>query len=322
MQEPTISRSVTLNFQGDWGQANFHRICSWLAQEFCDRSGPKSRVGIWTCRAGGVDALDLVNDGEIQVSIATPSGLLKNALSGSGMFSRPMPGLRALAVLPQDDRMVLALHPKWGIKTFEALREKKPPLRIATSTDDGTSFIGYVAMRFMEAHGIFEETLNAWGGEYITAYRPEQSLFPAQRGEVDAVLQEAIMTPWWSEVIEKAGYVPLPAEPAALDKLSKELNLGPRELPAGYWNNLNVKLPALDFSDFMILVRDDLPDDIAYLLTWILVNTKEVIERQYYHIDPNKSPLSYPLVPSNMAATGIPLHSAAERCYKDMGIRS
>ena len=121
---------------------------------------------------------------------------MQDALTGKGMFPRPMSGLRALARLPQDDRMVLAIHPRWNIETFEELRQRRPALRIATSTDDGTSFIGYVAMQFMEAHGISSEQLKSWGGEYITHYRPEKSLFLAADQKVDAVLQEAIMTPW------------------------------------------------------------------------------------------------------------------------------
>lgn len=31
------------------------------------------------------------------------------------------------------------------------------------------------------------------------------------------------------------------------------------------------KIPVIDFSDFLIIVRDDMPEDIAHLLTWCLV---------------------------------------------------
>jgi hypothetical protein len=75
------------------------------------------------------------------------------------MFSHAMSNLRARALLRQDDRMALAIHPKWNCSTFEELRQRKLPPRIATSTDDGTSFVGYVAMRYMEAHGISAKTL-------------------------------------------------------------------------------------------------------------------------------------------------------------------
>ena len=319
-REPSIDRSITLNFLGDWGQANFHRICGWLTQEFCDRSGPRSRVGIWSVRGGGIEALHAVNEGEVQLSIATPAQLLRTSITGGGMFFEPMPHLRALAVLPQNDRMVFAIDPKFGIKTFEDLRRKKNPIRIATSTNDGTNFIGYVAANFMEAHGISEDTLRAWGGSYVTHHRPEQTLIPAlDTNEIDAVLQEAIMTPWWADLINKRGLIPLPAESRALGVLHKQLGLPVNSLPGGYWKSLESELPALDFSDFVVLVRDDLPEDVAHLLTWCLVETREAIERQYHHLPPQRSPLTYPLVPENMAKTPLPLHPGAKRYYEDAG---
>src|SRR5882757_5907542 len=123
--EPKLGRSYTLNFIGDWGQANFHRICGWLTQEFCDRAGPQSRVATWSIRGGGKEALSLVHDGEAQLAIATPASLMKKALVGEEIFESAMPNLRALAVLPQNDRFVLAIDPKFGIKTFEQLRASK-----------------------------------------------------------------------------------------------------------------------------------------------------------------------------------------------------
>src|SRR5579871_5989269 len=97
--EPRIDRSVTLEFVGDWGLANFHRICSWLCQEFCDRAGPKSRVAIWNTVEGGIDAAQLVFDGAVDMAIITPAQALPAALEGKSIFTgRPMPTLRALAV--------------------------------------------------------------------------------------------------------------------------------------------------------------------------------------------------------------------------------
>ena len=203
--EPSIKRSLTLNFVGDWGQANFHRICSWLTQEFCDRAGPRSRVAIWNMRGGGLEGVQQVFDGEAQLCIATPAGLLRAAPTGEGMFAStgPMPSLRTLGVLPQRDRMMLAIHPKFGVKSFADLHRLKPAIRIATSVDDGTNFIGYVAMRLMEAHGITKELLKSWGGPYVLTTRPEQAIENVRVGHADAVLQEAIMTPWWRQLMEE-----------------------------------------------------------------------------------------------------------------------
>lgn len=324
-QGPRLNRSVTLNFQGDWGMANFHRICSWLTQEFCDRAGAESQVAIWNIRHGGIESVTNVYNGRMHLAIATPAQLISTALEGKGIFAPfgPMPSLRALGVLPQNDRMVLAIHPKHQISSFEELRAKKPVIRIATSTNDGTNLIGYVAHAYLASHGISPEDVKAWGGSIHTAHRPEQAFALVVSGEADVFLQEAIMTPWWQTVIEEYGFVPLPAESAGLTKFMADqpdaTRVNAEPLPAGFWKSLSQPLPCLDFSDFIVLVRDDLPDDIAYLLTWCLVETRGSIEAQYRHLPPQRSPLSYPLDPKKMAQSPVPLHSAARRYYSEAG---
>ncbi len=318
--EPRIARSLTLHFVGDWGQANFHRICSWLSQEFCNRAGARSRVAIWNIRGGGIEAIDQVQDGEADLCIVTPAMLIPAALDGRMIFAgRPAPSLRSLVVMPQDDRMILAVAPQLGIGSIAELRDKRPPLRIATSSDDGTNFIGHVARRFMEAHGIDEATLNSWGGGYVTDTHPMDSIGRMVRGDVDALLQEAAMSPGWVDIIENHKAIPLAAEPEALAHLA-ELGFGANTIPAGYWNALDHDLPALDFSDFLILVRDDMPEDVAHLLTWCLVERREGIERHYRHLPPTRSPLSYPLVPEAMAKPTVPLHPGARRYFTETGI--
>ncbi|GAQ12296.1 hypothetical protein ALT_9617 [Aspergillus lentulus] len=322
---PRLERSIRLNFVGDWGMANFHRICSWLTQQFCDRAGRDSRVGIWNIRYGGIEAVLEVFRGEAQLAIATPAQMISTALTGQGIFAPygPMPSLRALGVLPQNDRLILAIDPKYGIKSFEDLRQKRPPLRIATSTNDGTNFIGFTAYAFMECHGITSEVLESWGGKYITAHRPEQAIAFVQAGEADALLQEAIMTPWWADIIENYKYDVLHAEPSALARFAETYPntaaQDPDPLPAGFWSTLTEPLHTLDFSDFVVLVRDDLPEDVAHLLTWCLVETRSAIEGQYKHLKPERSPLTYPLSPAKMAQSPIPLHEGAKRYYQEAG---
>jgi hypothetical protein len=96
-QEPSIERVITVNFLGDGGQAKFYRILGWPTQELCYRSGRRSRVRIWKVRDRGIEALEAVNDGEVQLSIATRVRLLRRTLEGGGMFSLAMPDLRARA---------------------------------------------------------------------------------------------------------------------------------------------------------------------------------------------------------------------------------
>ncbi|WKT42180.1 TRAP transporter solute receptor, TAXI family [Fusarium oxysporum f. sp. vasinfectum] len=295
---PAITRSVNLNFQGDWGQANFHRIMSWLTQEFCDRCGPRSRVAIFSMRGGGSEGLSLVNDGEMHIALGTPVGLMAASQTGDAIFGgQKFPQLQ--------------------------IREKKPPMKLVIGPDTPDSPTGWISHRFLEAHGITAHIIRSWGGEVVDTWcRPEQCLIPVKEttSDVTAAVHEAIMTPWWTNLIDgPRKFVPIPAEPEALEKLHKTTLLEPATLPPGYWDSLKEEIPALSFRDFLLFCREDLPDDIAYLLTWCLVETKGMIESQYYHIDPNKTPLGYPFDPVKMAKTSIPLHPAAERYYREHG---
>lgn len=318
---PSIQRSLELRCVGDWGQANFHRILSWLTQEFCDRAGPASRTMILSLRDGGLDSPLQVHNGQADVGICTPAGMLEAATDGREIFrtTGPLPDLRCLAVLPQRDRMMFAVKRSLGIHSFAEIREKMPPLRIAVSADDGTNFIGYVAARILEAHGLGEKTVQSWGGSWVKACRPEQVLALVETGQADAVIQEAIMTPWWRNLIERRTLVPISVEEGPMAQLSTRVGFRPSVVQAHFWDAINQDVLCVDFSDFLVLVRADMPDDVARLLTWCLVTTRETLEAQYKHIPPERSPLSYPLDPVKMAQSSLPLHPAAERFYREEG---
>ena len=118
--------------------------------------------------------------------------------------------------------------------------------------------------------------------------------------------------------------VPIPADANAIASLADQHGFRPASIRAGFWNSDHCKkeIPALDFSDFLVIVRDDMPDDVAYLLTWCMVERRDIIEAQCKHLDPEKSPLTYPLDPAAIAKPSIALHPAAERYYREAGYLS
>ena len=59
--------------------------------------------------------------------------------------------------------------------------------------------------------------------------------------------------------------------------------------------------------------------DIAELLAFCIAETSDALERQYRHIPPERSPVTYPLTSAGLAKTAIPLHSAAARYYASKG---
>jgi TRAP-type uncharacterized transport system substrate-binding protein len=140
-----------------------------------------------------------------------------------------------------------------------------------------------------------------------------------ETGQADAVMQEAIMTPWWRNLIESRTLVPVPVDEESMTQLSTRVGFSPAVVQAHFWDAVSHDVACVDFSDFLVLVRADMPDDVARLLTWCLVKTRETLEAQYRHIPPERSPLSYPLDPVQMARSSVPLHPAAERFYREEG---
>ena len=322
--DPTIERSVTLRCVGDWGHANFHRVMAFLTQEFTERCGPTSRTCVWSVGGGGMEITDNIVSGFADIAINTPVKLIKNALTGTGLWASrgPAPHLRGLATLPQDDRMMLGLDPSLGCRTFAEIRARKPKLKIALGPD-GDSPIGYVCHRYLEAHGVSVDTIKSWGGEVVYANRPEECLVPCQDPKLgfNAVINEALMTDWWTALIDgPRAFIPIPAEPEALVTIEKTTpGLGASTIPAGYWKNLKEEIPALEFVDFLLMCREDLPEDVAYILTWIMVTKKQKVEVQYHQYPGWRSPINWPMDPRKMAKTVFPLHPGAERFYREQG---
>jgi TRAP-type uncharacterized transport system substrate-binding protein len=171
----------------------------------------------------------------------------------------------------------------------------------------------------MAAHGISQDEFLAWGGSFVEDERPFPPLLWYRDGLADAVFHEAIMTPPWQEVgvARETSFIPM--EDGALTALDEELHWPRGILRGGYLPGCDHDVLTLDFSSFLVLVHEDMPDDVAYLLTWCMVHTAHAIERQYHHIPSERSPLNYPFVPEHMRATPIELHPAAARVYDELG---
>lgn len=316
---PKLDRSVTMNWMGDWGRANLHRALGCLAFEFNKLSGPHSKVGIWTGR-GALDNLQAVGRGEIDVALVVPQNFIAQSMEGRGMSKgEAFPHLRALGHVPQHDRMIMAVRSDLGITSFDDIRKKKPKLRITTGPDDGVAYLGYAAQQIMEASGIPRAAFEAWGGRYIEFEEPRQCTNQVLAGNADAIIQEAVMTYYWTDLANKVDLTFIPIEPEARDKLKSDIGWESATLPKDYLRGMDREMEFMDFSHFVLTTTTDLPDDVAYALAWASIERFETIQIGYQHIPPERSPISYPIDPRLACRTPIPLHPGAERYYREAG---
>lgn len=318
MEEPRINRSITLHFKGDWGQANLHRVCGWLSQEFADCAGPRTRCAIWNGR-GGTDAVLAVGHGEVDVALATPAAFAAMGLDGRGPFTGTMfPELRALGSVPQRDRLVFAVSAGCGVSTVEEVVARRLPLRIATGANDGVNFIGFAAQALLAAVGVGRATLESWGGEVLEDERPFPCLQWLAEGRANAIVQEAVMMPQWQRMAEAQPLSFLAIPNHVLAYLDARFGWPRATIEAGYFPGQREAFETLDFSDFVVLCRADMPEDVAHLLAWCMGETGAALEAQYRHMPPAHSPVSYPLDPVQMGRTRVPLHPGAARYYEQL----
>lgn len=311
---------VELKMVGDWGVANFHTLVGLIAANMRFRSCPRSRFWILTGK-GYRDNIEAVARGEVDLGITTPLDVpLEWAREGKHMFAgRAYPFLRTLGYYPQEDRLLFAVREDTGLTSFADIRERKYPLRLASSTRDEDNFQTYVIDRALEAHGIAAGDFEKWGGKWLGSERPQSCLAQAVRGEADAAFFEGIMTPGWYEWVEKTKVRFIPFAPNALANLQRDYGLRPATLAKGRLG-APTEVPCLDFSHWAIIVRDDMDEEVAYRITAVLVEHRAEMEARFRHMPVERSPMTYPVDPYTMwKGLGAPLHPGAERYYLEHG---
>ena len=185
---------------------------------------------------------------------------------------------------------MLAIDASYGIPSFAELRAKKPKLRLTTAHDDGVNMTGFAAHRMLEAEGVSAATIESWGGKMLLGEAPWDTIPLGTSGEADAVLFEAVMTPYWKELCTKRKMNFIPFDDDALTKVEREFAWRRATVPADRFPGQTAPFQALDFSDFLLFCRDDFPDDIAYVIAALLCETTDLLEVQYRHIPPKDSP--------------------------------
>ncbi len=319
--QPRIARKLELHLMGDWGWANLHRMAGWLGSQVMECAAPGSRYAIWSTPFAASETVLAVADGTVDMAMSTPAHMVRNALEGRGLFeSKPCRNLTALGTLPQDDSLILAVDASLGVSSFDDIRRKKPALRISTQPEDGLSYLGFAVHRLMEAAGLDRATIERWGGAYVEANPPDQCAAAVREGRANALFYEAIMTPYWRNLGKERRLSFIPFEPEVLGALKQRYGWQTNVLPAGRLTGQDKPIEAIDWSDWMMMVRPEFPEDVAYAIAWAACNTTDIIERQYRHMLPEVSPLTYPLVPKKIATTAIALHPGAARYYREAGL--
>ncbi len=259
----------------------------------------------------GLEGARLVGAKKLDVVWINPSIIVTMGHLGKGPFRRALP-LRALAVFPSWDRLVIAVSGKLGIRTMEELIQKKPAVLASVAVNDCVDF---AIAALLKAHGLSIETLKQWGCTIDPVERPSN---PRRRdgivsGEMGMIIDEGLDS--WGDNAVKHGYVFLPFAKQALKKLER---YGFKRAPLGggrLKGDFDPATEVIDYSGWPIVTHAEFPEELAYQFAATLEKIREEIPYDAEKI-PSMSALARG---SEEAPLDIPLHPGAERYYREHG---
>jgi len=267
--------------------------------------------------ADGFRELQAVSRGRLTLAWINPSVAATMAFKGKGLFSKRQP-IRTIAVFPSYDVMAFAVHKSTGITSLTQIRKERIPLRLSTGTIS-QEWIKYSPTMFtvaavMKAAGFTFANLRQWGGKIQSVTRPSHPdrREAIEKGTIDAIFDEGIKS--WGQSAIDAGFRYLPVEGPILRRLTA---IGYRQsfLPRSRFPALAEDVPTVDFSGWPMVVRADMPKEVAYALCEAIEVRKALIPTD------NFKPLDMAQLCANdeEAPYDVPLHPGAKRFYQDKG---
>ncbi len=258
-----------------------------------------------------------VAEGKYSLAWVNPSAMLTMAYRGKGPFKKRLP-LRTIATFPSFDVMGFAVRDSTGITSLAQIKQQRIPLRVSTGYLPKTDLTGSATMftisATLRAAGFSLADIRKWGGKIHSVPRPS---YPGRRaaienGTVDAVFDEGIKS--WGQTALDNGFRYLPIDGVVLKEL-KSLGYRPSVMSRCGFRGLGGEIHTVDFSGWPMIVRADMPNEVAYALCEAIELRKTAIPTD------NFKPLSMAQLCANddEAPYDVPLHPGARRFYRERG---
>ncbi|MCY4488546.1 MAG: hypothetical protein OXF11_15750 [Deltaproteobacteria bacterium] len=261
--------------------------------------------------------LKMLADGKISMAWINPSASVTLAYKGKGPLEGRMP-LRTIAVFPSWDAMGFAVHESTGITSLKQIVRERIPLRLSTGPTGKRSLVdtpvAYTVASVLQAAGMSIADIRKWGGRIQSVTRPSHPDRRAaiENGKVNAVFDEGIKS--WGQTAVDNGFRYLSIDGPVLRRLKA---MGYREavLPKNHFKGMTEDVTTVDFSGWPMVVRKDMPDEVAYALCEALELRRKTIPTD------NFKPLSVAQLCANdeEAPYDVPLHPGAKRFYRERG---
>tara|TARA_B110000093_G_scaffold29905_1_gene30152 strand:+ start:1340 stop:2290 length:951 start_codon:yes stop_codon:yes gene_type:complete len=299
----------------------FGLLFSWLHM-LLGIHRPDLKKAIMEFVPGDIPSVSAIANGEAEIGMTTPPVCATMAYWGIGPYAEKMQNLRAILSFPHDDRLVWAVPEEFGITSIRELKDQK----LTFSIGDADSPVGFAVDKILAAYGISIEEQVASG--MWTGFK-EDYLFKVVshgiEGRADMIIHEGRKTPPWVQLSQGRKMTFLPIDSDVQDMMVMEYGFRKAVLSKGMIDGaVSVDTPTLDWSEWLLFTRADVPEDLVYLITKLVVEHKDLFELGFKGQPVEKSDLVCPMKPEEMWRNvgDIPLHPGAQRYFMENGYMS
>jgi TRAP-type uncharacterized transport system substrate-binding protein len=260
------------------------------------------------------DGIAAVVSGSASFATINPSAALTIAYRGNGPFASPQP-VSTIAVMPSLDRLVLAMHPRTGIRSLHDLGTASGPMTILVR-GEAAHALHFILDDVLAASGAPRAALEARGIRFERRGGVpviDRAKFDALLGgDVDGIFDEGA-DEWLNEALRAGMHVFGVAE----DSVTQLEALGYRRaiLEKKRYVELEHDLLTLDFSGWALFVHSAASDDLVTSICKALDARKATIPWE------QAGPLPIGRMCCNTADApfDVPLHPAARRHWLACG---
>jgi len=272
----------------------------------CDQGGScgiPGLIGVPQSSNGSVSNVDAIRQGRLESGFVQ-SNVIHWAYTGTGVFDGKTPAreLRAITNLYRESMHVVARR-NAGIKNISDLRGKRVSL-----DEPGSGTLGDARLVLAE-YGITEKDIKP---EYI---KPNMAMQKIERGELDAFFIVAgYPAKSISQLVAQKSIVLVPIINSKAESLVRRTGQFSHDaIPAGTYAGIP-ETPTLGVGAQWI-VNAGLDEELVYKITKALWNkaARQILD--------NGHPQGRAIVLEHaLEGLGVPLHSGAERYYKEIGM--
>jgi TRAP transporter TAXI family solute receptor len=262
---------------------------------------------------GGIANVQLIDQKKVPLGIVH-NVEMRMAQNGEAPFRAPVKDLRVIAYLynwaPFQLILTKEFAEKYGIKRFEDIAAKKPPLRVATNRRGNIGSM--VVDKMFEAIGVSHADVEKWGGNVVLAASEEQADLMRDR-RIDGIFntlfvgQRSLI-----EVGQAINVVMLPVGEQVVKNVTSATGADAFVIPANSYPWQPDAIPTVSLGA-MLVAHASMSDQEAYDIAKALA--EKVGEIQGVH--PSMKALTPKFMTEQKTA---PFHPGAAKYYKEKGL--